>query len=241
WEGMINTFINGYLWLLRRVMRVRGLVVASAVGVLVVVLVVFGLRLRREFFPEVDAGAFEIYVRAKTGTRIEETERRLIQVERFLKKKLGDDLEMQISELGLVPDWSAAYTPNAGPMDAVVKVQLKEDRHHSAQEYVEMLRDGFAADRQFEGLEFAFDAGGMIRGAMNESKATPINIRITGKKLAQAHRIAEAIQKEVVGIHGVVDCRILQRFDYPQYIITVNRAKASMLKLTQLEVMENLV
>ena len=41
-----------------------------------------------------------------------------------------------ISELGVVADWSAAYTPNAGPMDAVVKVQLKHEREHSAQEYV---------------------------------------------------------------------------------------------------------
>jgi multidrug efflux pump subunit AcrB len=241
WEGMINTCIAGYLWLLRRVMRARVLVVASAVSVLVVVLVVFGTRLRREFFPEVDAGAFEIYVRGKTGTRIEETERRIIQVERFLKDKIGNDLEMYISELGLVADWSAAYTPNAGPMDAVVKVQLKEDRHRSAQEYVEMLREGFAADRKFEGLEFAFDAGGMIRGAMNEGKSTPINIRITGKKKAQAHRVAEAIQKDVVRVPGVVDCRILQRLDYPQYIINVNQAKASQLGLTQLEVMQNLV
>ena len=39
----------------------------------------------------------------------------------------------------------------------------------------------------------------------------------------------------------MVDCRILQRLDYPEYIITVDRAKASVLKLTQLEVMENLV
>src|SRR5262249_41690577 len=75
WETMINTFIAGYLGLLRRAMRARTLVVGSAVAVLVVVIVVFWPRLRREFFPEVDAGAFEIYVRGKTGTRIEETER----------------------------------------------------------------------------------------------------------------------------------------------------------------------
>ena len=35
-----------------------------------------GPVLRREFFPEVDAGAFEIDVRAATGTRIERTEER---------------------------------------------------------------------------------------------------------------------------------------------------------------------
>ncbi len=40
----------------------------------------------------------------------------------------GDDLQLIISELGVTPDWSAAYTPNSGPMDAVVKVQLKPER-----------------------------------------------------------------------------------------------------------------
>ena len=35
-------------------------------------------------------------------------------------------------------------------------------------------------------LEFAFDAGGMIRSAMNEGRSTPINVSITGKNLGQA-------------------------------------------------------
>ena len=44
----------------------------------------------------------------------------------------------------MTADWSAAYTPNSGPMDAVVKVQLKHDREHSAQEYVHCSASGFA-------------------------------------------------------------------------------------------------
>ena len=87
-------------------------------------------------FPEVDAGAFEIFVRAPSGTRIEETEEKIAAVEQFVKDKTGDDLELVISEIGLTPNWSAAFTPNAGPMDAVVKVQLKPERSQSAQEYV---------------------------------------------------------------------------------------------------------
>ena len=98
----------------------------------------------------------------------------------------------------MVADLSAAYTPNAGPMDAVVKVQLKHEREHSAQEYVQRLRTGLARDSKFRDLEFAFDAGGMIRSAMNEGKSSPINIRISGKNLAQARAIAEAIKREVV-------------------------------------------
>jgi len=207
------------------------------------VLVVLGVgsQLRREFFPEVDAGAFEIYVRGKTGTRIEESEKRIAHVEEFLKERLGEDLELVISELGVVADWSAAYTPNSGPMDAVVKVQLKHDRNRSAQECVHLLREGFASSSQFDGLEFAFDAGGMIRGAMNEGKSTPINIQITAKNLNKAYQVADALKKKVKQVEGVVDCRILQRLDYPQYVVEVDQAKAASMGLSQMDVMQNLV
>ena len=109
-------------------------------------LVVLGPRLRREFFPEVDSGAFEIYARPPSGTRIEETEKTIARVEQFVREQVGDDLQLIISELGVVADLSAAYTPNAGPMDAVVKVQLKHEREHSAQEYVHKLRTGLTGD-----------------------------------------------------------------------------------------------
>ncbi len=241
WEALINVGIGWYVRLLHGVMRHRLPVIGAAVVLLLAVLIGFGSRLHREFFPEVDAGAFEIYVRAPSGTRIEETEKRVAEVEKFVKSHLGEDLELLISEIGVVADWSAAYTPNSGPMDAVLKVQLTHDRHHSAQEYVHELRQGFAADTALSDLEFAFDAGGMIRGAMNEGKSTPINVRITGRNLKKAHQVAEEIRHEVVKINGVVDCRILQRLDYPEYMIEVDQAKAANAKLTQMDVMRNLV
>lgn len=241
WESLLNRAIASYVRLLGFVMQRRKQTVACAVVLLVVVLVGVGSQLRREFFPEVDAGAFEMYVRAKSGTRIEETERRVAEVEKFIRTKTGDDLELLISEIGVVADWSAAYTPNSGPMDTVIKVQLKPERRRSAQKYVQRLRDGLARTPGFDDLEIAFDAGGMIRGAMNEGKSTPINIRITGKNSSQAHQLAEAIRKEVKQVDGVVDCRILQRLDYPQYVIEVNQAKAADLGLTQVDVMQNLV
>jgi multidrug efflux pump subunit AcrB len=241
WESRIHAGIAWYLRRLNWVMQHRGQVVAGAVALLVIVVVGLGGRLRREFFPEVDAGAFEIYVRAPAGTRIEETEKRIAVVENEIRHRIGADLELVLSELGVVPDWSAAYTPNSGPMDAVVKVQLIGERRRSAQEYVQMLRNTFAHSSELGELEFAFNAGGILRGALNEGKATPIDIRITAKDLETAHRIAEAMQRDVQRVNGVVDCRILQRLDYPVYFIDVNRAKAADLHLTQTEVMKNLV
>jgi multidrug efflux pump subunit AcrB len=241
WERVINASIAGYVRVLRLVMRARVLTIATALALLALVVLTLGPRLRREFFPEVDAGAFEMYVRAPTGTRIEVTETRIAAVEKALDEMLGADKDTVVSEIGLVPDWSAAYTPNAGPMDAVVKVQLQHDREHSAQEHVERLRRKFMTDPAFADLEFAFDAGGMIRGAMNEGKSTPINIRITGKDQEKAYHVASIIRHDVQRVNGVVDCRILQRLDYPEYIVTVDQAKAAAVGLSQMDVMKNLV
>ena len=103
------------------------------------------------------------------------------------------------------------------------------------------LRKQFASHSEFSNLEFAFDAGGMVRSAMNEGKSTPISIRVTGKNQKTAHDIAASIRSAVVGIEGVVDARIIQRLDYPQYLIKVDRAKSAQLGLTQAEVMKAII
>ena len=99
-----------------------------------------GPNLRREFFPEVDAGTLEVYLRAPTGTQLELTEERVAVAEEVVKKQIGNDLDLVVSEIGVTPDWSAAYTQNSGPMDAILKVQLKADRQRTAQQHVAALR-----------------------------------------------------------------------------------------------------
>ena len=242
WERMIEATIRWYVQRLETVLNHRVLTVGIAVGLLAAVIGLLGTQLRREFFPDVDSGAFEMYARAASGTRIEVTNDQIAQLEDFIRDKIHKhDLDLIISELGVTSDWSAAYTPNAGPMDAVVKIQLEAERKKSAQSYVEILRTALAKDKRFNDLEFAFDAGGMIRGAMNEGKSTPLNVRVTGKNMEQARRIAESIREQVVKVQGVVDVRIIQRLDYPEYVIDVDRTKAADLGLNQMDVMKNVV
>ncbi|WP_422926303.1 efflux RND transporter permease subunit [Singulisphaera sp. PoT] len=242
WEKMIDGMFEAYSRLLKVVLKNRIIVIVGGFGALAITIAVLWPVLRREFYPEVDAGAFEMYVRAPSGTRIERTEEKIALIEDFIKKSIPEhDLELFVSEIGVNADWSAAYTPNSGPMDAVVKVQLKEHRSKSAQEYVHIVRTGLAKDPRFRNMDFGFDSGGLVRGAMNEGKSTPINIRVTGKNQKTARRIAELIRAKCVLIDGVVDARIIQRLDYPEYIIDVKRAKAADLGLSQEDVMKNVV
>jgi multidrug efflux pump subunit AcrB len=238
----VDSFFGGYIHILDWMLARRLTVVGTAVVLLAGSLAFIYPILRREFYPDVDSGAFTMTVRAPSGTRIEITESRLAEVEEFLKQTIRpEDLELSLTEIGVIPDWSAAFTPNAGPMDAVVRVQLTAERSRSAQQYVAMLRDGLTNDSRFADLEFAFDAGGMIHAAMNEGKSTPISIRVTGKDQQVTHQIASAIRERVATIEGVVDARVIQRLNYPEYLINVDRKKAADVGLTQEDVMRNVV
>ena len=72
-----------YLSLLGWALRSTGLVIALAIGFVIVSLVAFNpWTLGRDFFPQVDAGQFRLHIRAPSGTRLEETEKGFSQVER---------------------------------------------------------------------------------------------------------------------------------------------------------------
>ena len=241
WQHLIESGITWYSrrldWVLENAVLV---LVAAFAALLLVTLLVFPIR--REFFPEVDSGAFEMYVRAPSGTKLEKTNEIIARVEDYVRRQIpASDLKLIVSEIGVTPDWSSAYTPNAGKMDAVVRIQLTEDHAIGAYEYADKLRKAFAGEGQFHDLEFAFNAGGLIRGALNEGQPTPINIRVVGKEMETSHEIADRIRREVAEIDGVVDARIIQRLNYPEYLIEVDRGKAADLGLTQEEVMKNVI
>ena len=242
WEKVIDRGVELYTRGLDGVLARPRTTITVAFGILLVSVGTLIPVVRREFFPDADGGSFDMAVRAPSGTRIEVTNDRIDQVEKFLRELIPQhDLELLVSEIGVTPDWSAAYTPNAGPMDAVIHVQLAEHRSASAQQYVSKIRAAMQSEDRLRDLECAFDAGGLIKGAMNEGKSTPLNIQVRGKNLAKAAQVAAMIQNEVRRIDGVVDARIIQRQNYPEYVINVDRTKAADLGMTQQDVMQNVV
>jgi multidrug efflux pump subunit AcrB len=242
WEGMIDKAIRVYCRMLDFVLANRVKTVIVAFGLLGITLAIMIPISRRDFFPEADAGAFEIAVRAPSGTRIEETEELVKKVDKFIRENIPEeDLQMTLCEIGTMADWSAAYTPNSGPMDAVIKVQLTEERKRTSQKYIRRLRKGFLRNRDFDTLEFSFDAGGLIRGALNEGKSSPINIQLVGKHQETLFKVADTILKAVKEVDGIVDARVLEKPDAPELVIEVDRKKAQAIGLNQNEIMKSVI
>jgi multidrug efflux pump subunit AcrB len=193
-----------------------------------------------ELFPKVDAGQFSIQMRAASGTRIEKTENYVAQVEQLIRREIpGHDLEMLISNSGVLYDWPAAYTPNAGPMDTNLMVQLTSNHSTSSIDYVRRLRR--ILRDQFPFVEFSFETGGLMRSAITYGLPAPINLQVQGNRLDEADRIAREIVRIAGGVPGATDVRIAQRLDYPQLSIDIDRTKAAFLGLNTVEAVKNIV
>ena len=208
----------------------------------------------RELFPPVDSGQFTILARLPSGTRIERTESVIAAVEQVLIQEIGQpdsaypaqedrpdsNLRILISNIGVLNDWPAAYTPNDGPMDAFILVQLKNKAGMPGTfEYVKRLRQRLP--REFPGVDFAFDTGGMLTAALNFGLPSPIDIKIQGSDLHTLNDIALLVRQIAAAVPGAADVRIGQRLDYPQIEVTVDRVKAAQLGLTQEDVIKNVV
>jgi multidrug efflux pump subunit AcrB len=242
WEGIIDQAIRAYCRALDVALKHRVKTVIVAFGLLAVTLAILIPISRRDFFPDADAGAFEIAARAASGTRIEDTEALVKKVDNFIRANIPEeDLQMTLCEIGTMADWSAAYTPNSGPMDAIIKVQLTPERKRTSQDYIRLLRKGFARNHDFSALEFSFDSGGLIRGALNEGKSSPINIQLVGKNQQTLFTVADKILKAVEKVDGIVDARVLEKPDAPELIIEVDRKKAQAMGLNQTDIMKSVI
>ena len=248
-------FTHKYQLLLRRLLSIRYLIVLIAAAGFVLAVVFMNRYLGQELFPQVDSGQVSILVRMPTGTRIEETEKTIAKIETEIINLMGtpdpgfavgkeqhpeSNLQIIISNIGVLMDWPAAYTPNTGSMDTFMLVQTKsKSRAPNIFEYVQTLRKTLR--QKFPVVEFSFDTGGMLTAALNMGEPSPIHFQINSSNLETGQTVAKQIVAAANSVPGTADVRIAQRTDYPILQVDMDRDLASRLGLNPDEVMKNLV
>ncbi len=221
-----------------KVLKFRWWILGSVAILFAVALWGFG-KIGTELFPKMDVGQISIDVRMESGTRIEKTEETITQIEKFIGKEVGEDLNIIISNMGVLNDWPAAYTTNSGTQDATVAVQLKEGYKTTTAEYVKRLR--VKLKEQFPGVQFIFNTGGIVTAALNFGLPSPLDIQITGNDLHKAHEIAVKVRAIVQNVKGTEDVRIHQRYDHPEIKVEIDRTKAAELGINAEAIVKNTV
>jgi multidrug efflux pump subunit AcrB len=217
----------------------------SLIFILVFALGSIGLLLPwlgQDFFPAVDAGQFKIHVRARTGTRIEETAALCDHIDSTIRQEVpAKEVVNIVDNIGLPTSGiNLAYSTSApiGPADADIQVQLSED-HHPTAAYVEHLRSTLA--RQYPGVTFYVLPVDIVTQILNFGLSAPIDIQVMGPNLYGNRALAERMLNEVRYVPGAADAHIQQPFDNPNLTVNVDRTRAETIGLTQQNVAQSLL
>ena len=218
---------NGYVGLLKRAVRSRMTFVPAflGIGTCAFLLIPF---LGQNFFPSSDTGSFLLHLRAKSGTRIEETAKLCDLVEQNIRKTVPpDQVDNILDNIGLpysTLNMQHATSGLIGPGDADILVSLREN-HRPTAEYVAALRQNLPRD--FPGVTFYFLPSDIVTQILNFGLPAPIDVQFEGSDIADTRKVADTVLGQLRQVRGLVDLRIQQPNDYPVLNVDVDRTKAA--------------
>ncbi|MEM6688813.1 MAG: efflux RND transporter permease subunit [Planctomycetota bacterium] len=202
-------------------------------------------RLGSELFPNVDAGTFEIRLKTVPGTRLEDTEQLVAEIENTIQEVIPKErIDTLISNIGLPvgkgAGFSTVLSSNSGPDTAYIIVNLKQEgRTTATKEYICELRE--ALHEQYPLEEFLFVSGGIVNMALHEGVPTPISVQISAGTIDACRDAAERIVTAIKPIQGTADVQVAQSLDYPQFDVQVDRTRAKYLGVDQRDVAQTVL
>jgi len=226
-ERMFERLRLGYQLLLTTLVYRRFIFVPVFLGLCVTAFALVPW-LGQDFFPNTDSGEFILHLRAKTGTRIEETARLSDLVEDSIRREIPrsevrnilDNMGLPISQLNFMRSTSGLI----GAADADIFVSL-EEHHHPTADYIRDLRKKLPA--AFPGVTFYFLPADIVTQILNFGLPAPVDIQIDGADVESNRAVADRMLEQIRRVPGVTDARIQQDFDYPKFHIAIDRTKAA--------------
>ncbi len=240
-ERAFASFRRHYIAVLDAALRRRARFIG---GFIALCLLSFGLYpfLGQDFFPNVDAGQLRLRVRGPQGIRLEEMPPLIDSIDAAIREVIpADELNTILDIIG------GPYTPrntvfgNSGSVDASdseIMISLNEG-HGGSEKYMNLLRQELP--RRFPGIEFFFQPADQVSQSLNFGTPAPIDIQISGNRVAENYALAVEINRAIQAIPGVVDARIHQRANRPALDLQMNRTQLQQLGLSARDVAQSLL
>jgi CzcA family heavy metal efflux pump len=241
-EEAFERFREGYHGLLERCLHHERAFLSVFLGVCLASLAFLIPWLGQDFFPSVDAGQFKLHLRARTGTRIEETARLADLVEQSIREQIPPkEITSIIDNIGLpYSGINLSYSNSApiGTADADIMVSLSEG-HRPTAEYVHNLR--LRLPQEFPGSIFSFLPADIVSQILNFGLPAPIDVQVVGYDLQANRAFADKLLERIQQVPGTVDLHVQQPFDQPYLHVNVDRTRAQQIGFTQRDVANNLL
>ncbi len=227
-------------------------IVVPAYGIVCAgVLVLVGMQLGLELFPQVDSGQFVLRFRMPPGTNFDLTRQAWIRCMQVIEEEVGPD-NVNIT-MGFAGQQAPNYGLNnmllfmRGPDDAQMRVSLREGAVHlpdlreklrrvlpdKIKPWFEqrLRREGMSpaqAKRRADQIVFAFEPGDIVSEVMSFGSAAPIEIVLASPNLEASRTHADKVLAQMQQIGSLRDVQIQQSLDYPTVPVIIDRQKAGL-------------
>ncbi|MGO8751871.1 MAG: efflux RND transporter permease subunit [Thermoguttaceae bacterium] len=239
-----------YPALLVPIVRRQRLVIGAYLAVALLVIVVAGGRLGREIFPVVDAGQFQLRLRAPPGTTLESMEELTRDVLDAIGREAGpENVDVSIALVGTASNnfpINFIYMWTSGPQETLMRVSFKRGSGVRIEELKERLRQNLPALARRRGpsmkdVALSFEAGDIVAEVMSFGSPTPVEVVVSGSDLAQDRDYAGKIRAAMAGIESLRDLQFGQTLDYPAIRVDVDRQRAGLSGISVRDVSRSLV
>jgi len=210
-EGFFDRLADGYIVILRGIIRLRVVVLFLTFCLLVGTIMWVGPRLGSEFFPQGDQGTIMITLEMPSGTSLAQTDATMAIIE----KRLSD-----LPELSSVYSSLGGTGTNTGVNYAsmIVKLSDAKERTRSTKEVVNALRPQMA---DLPDAKVIIKETSMMGGGQSEADIT---VEVTGDDMKEILSIADTVKSLAQTIPGLVDFQISWKTAKPEIKFIPNRA-----------------
>jgi multidrug efflux pump subunit AcrB len=249
--GAISRFLDRlgdwYAVALRWVLGHRALVI-SGIFLLFLGSLAIGKRVGTEFFPDSDEAQFTSVFKAPVGTRVERTSDVAKAYEKAIRKELGNDFTVMITDSGIPAGRAGLFSANSGPHAGTALVNLvpKTSRSFSDVEAMEKVRR--AMRDAVPGVQSFYASGGMVKRILNMGSPAPIDVEILGYDLETGGALAKQLFAQMRALNDprdgkplLSDVQISREENYPELYVNVDRQKAGVLGLTEQQIAQTVL
>ncbi len=223
----IEAIDHGYARMLEWALAHRKTIVFSILGIAAVSVFLFKF-IGTEFFPDQDEGVFTVTMKLPVGTRAEETEKAVIQMENILRKNIPE-MQAMVSDIGVPSARSGNFFGrNSGSHAANIQVSLvpPEERKRTIFEVMDSIRPKVS---NFLGASVYTSPSGFLRFLLNFGSTAPIDIEIRGFDLATGTALSKEILAAVRSTPGTVNVQSSREDNLPELRVNIDRNKAGIL------------
>lgn len=208
----------------------RKTIIYSILGIAVVSVFLFKF-IGTEFFPDQDESVFTVNIKAPVGTRLEETQKIVENVETILRKNVPE-IQAMVSDIG-VPSAKSGnfFGRNTGSHSANIQVSLvpPDERSRTVFEVMDSVRPKLS---NYLGAMNFVSPSGFLRFLLNFGSTAPIDIEVRGYDLEQGSALSKQVLAAVRATPGAVNVQSTREDNLPELRVHIDRDKAGVMGIS---------